>query len=119
MIVQIDLDHPHNHYTNLDIISGKVLLRAPNPSNVSNIIVKLEGESRSRLLAAIRPDRPDKQRPVLEVHKILYKTKIVWPANQAQDDFAGSKASYTMQAGQYEFPFQFKVRSPARYDNAF
>ena len=70
MIVQILLDKPHTHFTNLDIITGKVFLRNPNPSNVSSIVVKLEGESRTRLFAPIRPERPDKQRPVLEVHKV-------------------------------------------------
>jgi hypothetical protein len=69
MLVSISLEHPHTHYTNLDIIQGKVFLRVPNPTNVSSIIVKLEGEARTRLLAAVRPDRPERQRPVLEVHK--------------------------------------------------
>jgi hypothetical protein len=69
MLVSITLEHPHTHYTNLDIIQGRVFLRVPNPSNVSSIIVKLEGEARTRLLAAVRPDRPERQRPVLEVHK--------------------------------------------------
>ncbi|KAF1966671.1 hypothetical protein BU23DRAFT_315117 [Bimuria novae-zelandiae CBS 107.79] len=110
MLVQIHLDQPdgYNHYTNLDILSGKVLLRVPNPGNVSNIVVKLEGESRTRLLAPIRPDRPDKQRPVLEVHKFLYKTQIVWPANTRPED-VNPKASFTINAGNYEYPFQFKI----------
>jgi hypothetical protein len=69
MLVSVSLEHPHTHYTNLDVIQGKVFLRVPNPSNVSSIIVKLEGEARTRLLAAVRPDRPERQRPVLEVHK--------------------------------------------------
>lgn len=70
MLVSISLEHPHTHYTNLDVIQGKVFLKVPNPSNVSSIIVKLEGEARTRLLAPIRPDRPERQRPVLEVHKV-------------------------------------------------
>lgn len=110
MLVQLHLDHPHEHYTNLDLINGKVLLRVPNPTNVSNIIVKLEGESRTRLMAAVRPDRPDRQRPVLEVHKFLYRTQLLWPQNMRQEDLvANPKASFTMNAGNYEYPFQFKV----------
>ena len=70
MLVSISLEHPHTNYTNLDVIRGRVSLRVPNPSNVSSIVVKLEGESRTRLLTALRPDRPDRQRPVLEVHKV-------------------------------------------------
>jgi hypothetical protein len=70
MLVQIVLDKPHTHFTNLDVISGKVLLRVPSTSNISAIVVKLEGESRTRLIAPSRPDRQDRQRPVLEVHKV-------------------------------------------------
>lgn len=114
MLVQIHLDHPHEHYTNLDLINGKVHLRVPNATNVSSIIVKLEGESRTRLMAPIRADRPDKQRPVLEVHKFLYKTQVLWPANMRPEDLAvNNKASFTINAGNYEYPFQFKV-SPCR-----
>jgi hypothetical protein len=110
MLVTLSLEHPHTHYTNLDVINGKVQLRVPNPGNISSIVVKLEGESKTRLLTAVRPDRPDKQRPVLEVHKILYKTQVVWPPNQHADELlAGSKATYTIQSGQYEYPFSFKI----------
>ena len=110
MIVTIALEHPHDHYTNLDLIQGRVSLRVPNPTNISSIIVKLEGESRTRLLAPIHPNRPDKQRPVLEVHKFLYKTQVVWPTNVRPEDLLlGSKASFTINSGEYEYPFQFKV----------
>ena len=109
-VVQIHLDQHENytHYTNLDILSGKVVLRVPKPDNVNSIVVKLEGESRTRLMAPVRPDRPDKQRPVLEVHKFLYKTQIVLPANTRPED-VNPKASFTINAGNYEYPFQFKV----------
>lgn len=70
MIVSVLLDKPHAHFTNLDILTGRVILRNPSASNVSSIVVKLEGESRTRLFAATRPERPDRQRPVLEVHKV-------------------------------------------------
>ncbi|KAF1993875.1 arrestin [Amniculicola lignicola CBS 123094] len=109
MIVSLSLEHPHTNYTNLDVISGKVYLRVPNPGHVSSIVVKLEGESRTRLMAALRPDRPERQRPVLEVHKILYRTQVVWPANMLPQDVATSKASFSLNAGQYEYPFQFKM----------
>ncbi|KAF2200276.1 hypothetical protein GQ43DRAFT_80433 [Delitschia confertaspora ATCC 74209] len=109
MIVQILLDTPHAHFTNLDILTGRVILRNPTTSNISSIVVKLEGESRTRLLAPTRPDRPERQRPVLEVHKILYKTQVVWPQNQPAEDLVQSKATYTLNAGQYEYPFEFKL----------
>ena len=70
MLVSITLDQPNTHYTNLDVLSGRVYLRVPSPGSISSIIVKLEGEARTRLLAPVRPDRPDRQKPVLEVHKV-------------------------------------------------
>ncbi|KAF2276952.1 uncharacterized protein EI97DRAFT_304073 [Westerdykella ornata] len=110
MLVSISLEHPHTHYTNLDIINGRVTLRVTSPSTVSNIVVKLEGESRTRLLAPVRPERPDKQRPVLEVHKILYKLQNLWPPDQRPEDASvSSKASHVIEAGQYEYPFSFKL----------
>ncbi|OCL02014.1 arrestin [Glonium stellatum] len=108
MLVQIVLDKPHTHFTNLDVISGKVLLRVPSTSNISGIVVKLEGESRTRLIAPSRPDRQDRQRPVLEVHKLLYKTQLVFPPYQLQDD-GWNQRSYTLNVGSYEYPFQFKL----------
>lgn len=110
MHVSIALEHPYTHYTNLDVISGRVSLRVPNTTNISSIVVKLEGESRTRLLAAVRPDRPERQKPVLEVHKILYQQRVVWPSNvRPEEVLAGSKATYTLNAGQFEYPFQFKI----------
>ncbi|KAI8933477.1 hypothetical protein NX059_009215 [Plenodomus lindquistii] len=111
MIVTIALEHPHDHYTNLDLIQGRVFLRNPNPTNISSIIVKLEGESRTRLLAPVHPSRPDKQRPVLEVHKFLYKTQVVWPTNVRPEDLlsSNSKASFPLDPGSFEYPFQFKI----------
>ena len=112
MNVRIYLDQQENftHYTNLDVLSGSVILRVPRPENVSSIVVKLEGEARTRLMAPVRPDRPDKQRPVLEVHKFLYKTQLVWPANTRPEDL-NPKASFTIGTGEHEYPFQFKVSS--------
>jgi hypothetical protein len=110
MNVTIALQHPHEHYTNLDVIQGKVILRVPNPTNISSIIVKLEGESKTRLLAPIHPNRPDKQRPVLEMHKFLYKTNTLFPTNVRPEELAANpKASFAINNGTYEYPFSFKV----------
>lgn len=43
--------------------------------------------------------------------QLLYKTQVVWPTN-APPDIANSKAAYTINAGQYDYPFQFKVGQP-------
>jgi hypothetical protein len=50
MLASIVLDQSFPHYTNLDYISGKVFVRTQTATTVSAIVVKLEGESRTRLL---------------------------------------------------------------------
>ncbi|KAF2820556.1 hypothetical protein CC86DRAFT_114859 [Ophiobolus disseminans] len=110
MNVSIALQHPHEHYTNLDVIQGNVVLRVPNPTNISSVVVKLEGESKTRLMAPIHPNRPDKQRPVLEVHKFLYRTNTLFPTNVRPEDLAANpKATFAINAGTYEYPFRFKI----------
>ncbi|KAL8727163.1 MAG: hypothetical protein Q9181_005805 [Wetmoreana brouardii] len=48
--VRIQLDNPQTLYTNLDFITGKVVLSLRTNETISAITVKLEGESRSRLM---------------------------------------------------------------------
>ncbi|EON67107.1 hypothetical protein W97_06360 [Coniosporium apollinis CBS 100218] len=109
MLVTLSLDAQHT-YTNLDIISGKVFLRVPSNTNVSSIVVKLEGESRTRLIPP-SPAGPynDRQRPVLEVHKLLYRLQVVFPPPNLQIGPAWQQKSYTLNTGQYEYPFSFKI----------
>lgn len=76
MNVQLHLD-PHGPYTNLDLVTGKVILHNPSSTTISHITVKLEAESRTRLLAPPsqdpRQNRRNEPRPVLEVHKVHLK----------------------------------------------
>jgi hypothetical protein len=66
-------------------------------------------------MAPIHPSRPDKQRPVLEVHKFLYKTQLVWPTHVRPEELlANPKAQFTINAGSHEWPFQFKVLYAAK-----
>lgn len=70
MNASVVLDQPGNvAYTNLDLISGRVVVRTGRSTDISNIVVKLEGESRSRLMT---PPGPEGQRPkpVVEYHKV-------------------------------------------------
>lgn len=53
MLASIILDQSFPHYTNLDFISGKVYVRTQTATTVSSIVVKLEGESRTRLLVRL------------------------------------------------------------------
>lgn len=69
MNTSVILDQPANvSYTNLDQISGRVVLRTSKSLDIDTIVVKLEGESRTRLLSAGGPG--DKQKPQLEYHKV-------------------------------------------------
>lgn len=68
------LDSRHTHYTNLDFLSGKVVLNLPTETAIGGIQVKLEGESRTRLSGPRNPNNvnSDKKRTELEVHKVRY-----------------------------------------------
>jgi hypothetical protein len=76
MSVSIVLDRPHAHFTNLDFITGKVILIVPNNETISLVVVKLEGESISRV--NISPQQAHEQGigqrgrsfGELEVHKV-------------------------------------------------
>lgn len=107
MLASIVLDQKYSHFTNLDIISGKVYVRTESPTNVSNIQVKLEGESRTRLVPPPTLDG-DRQKPRLEFHKILYQIQMVFPPQNVKT-IPGDKTVYTIPPGQHEYPFSFKV----------
>lgn len=85
MNVQLLLDKPRNHFTNLDLITGKVVLRTRSQEDVDNITVKLEGESRTRLMSQGYNHRQEKPRPVLEVHKVRHDT-VAWEVCQKQPE---------------------------------
>jgi hypothetical protein len=70
MYLNVVLDKPHGQFTNLDIVTGRVQLRLTNSTQITSITVKLEGESRTRLLSPGNPELREKPRPVLEVHKV-------------------------------------------------
>lgn len=75
MAVFIQLDRPHAHFTNIDFITGKVILRLHVNESISSIVVKLEGESKTRLGSDFQVgygqyERHERGRPELEVHKV-------------------------------------------------
>jgi hypothetical protein len=113
--VRVHLDNPHSYYTNLDIISGKIILNLVSDETIAAIVVKLEGESKTLLF---RPPpapyerqynrRDDRNRIAMENHKILYQLQQVFPTlNSGSGPTSGS--SYTLRAGQHEYPFRFKI----------
>ncbi|KAJ8121389.1 hypothetical protein ONZ43_g2145 [Nemania bipapillata] len=102
MSIRIALDKPPEFYTNLDFISGRVIIFLQRPETIGNIIVKLEGEARTALI--IQPERRDEYNvpgnSLTENHKILYRVFQVYP-----DD----AVALPFQPGQHEFKFNFKV----------
>ncbi|KAI0844699.1 hypothetical protein F5Y00DRAFT_248171 [Daldinia vernicosa] len=111
MSIRIALDNPPEFYTNLDYISGRVILGLHRPETISNVIVKLEGESRTALALPATTDHEEYHRVrgpgpgsvgniVTENHKILYRVFQVYP-----DD----GATLPLQPGQHEFKFNFKL----------
>ncbi|KAF2765197.1 hypothetical protein EJ03DRAFT_345806 [Teratosphaeria nubilosa] len=97
-------------YTNLDEISGRVVVRCAKSVDIDSITVKLEGDSRTRLMSAGNAEQRPK--PQLEVHKILYRVQTVFPpANviYGRENGASGKAAYTLPPGQHEYPFRFKI----------
>lgn len=70
MQASIVLDQPGNiSFTNLDEISGRVVVRCTKSVDISTIVVKLEGESRTRLMSSGGPDG-ERPKPQLEYHKV-------------------------------------------------
>lgn len=68
MAVHIQLDKPHAYFTNLDFITGRVLLTTFTAETISAINVKLECESRTRL--AVPPRDRNRNQTEIEVHKV-------------------------------------------------
>lgn len=115
MSIRIALDDQPEFYTNLDFVSGRVLLALNRTEQIGNIVVKLEGESATALQVpknysneSGRPAPGPAGGIVSEKHKILYKVQQVFP-----DDYYASSSNpygaYPLQPGHHEFPFKFKI----------
>ncbi|KAF3058019.1 hypothetical protein GL218_05791 [Daldinia childiae] len=63
MSIRIALDNPPEFYTNLDYISGRIILGLHRPEIIGNVVVKLEGESRTALTQPATGDRDEYHRP--------------------------------------------------------
>lgn len=117
MSVRITLNKPPEFYTNLDLISGKVVLGISRPELVGAVIVKLEGESKTALGAPdavdVHPQPASRRRPtatessqvIHENHKVLYKVQQVFP----DENVPAYSVPVVFQPGQHEWLFNFKV----------
>ncbi|KAI9842543.1 MAG: hypothetical protein M1837_007056 [Sclerophora amabilis] len=102
MSVRVQLDKPHDYFTNLDFITGRVIFSPAGSESISSISVKLEGESKTRLA-----DQANRKKAELEVHKLLYRVTEVFPSKEIKQQTANT--SYTLPPGHHEYPFKFKL----------
>ena len=120
MAVRIVLDNPPEFYTNLDFVSGRVVLNLGRPETVGAVVVKLEGESRTALAPPLedhdhhrRGTLPGSPGPLVsENHKLLYKVQQVYPderAAAASSSLSLGPSPTTLNPGQHHFRFRFKV----------
>ncbi len=73
MSAQVQLDRPYDHFTNLDFVTGRVILQLPRDETITSVVVKLEGESKTKLegpRTVHSMDRQDRIKAELEVHKV-------------------------------------------------
>ncbi|KAH7326342.1 arrestin [Stachybotrys elegans] len=121
MSIRISLDKQPEFYTNLDVISGRLILGLNRAEQVGSIVVKLEGECITALqvpspydpsMPTINPRRAPLPAPpgsiISENHKVLYKVQQVFP-----DDYHASSSNpygaHPLHPGEHSFPFSFKV----------
>lgn len=119
MSLRIALNSPPEFYTNLDTISGKVVLGINRPEAIGAVIVKLEGESKTALgtpdatLHNVHPQSNPRRRTtgadssqvVHENHKVLYKVQQIFP----DESIPAYSVPVYFQPGQHEWKFNFKV----------
>ncbi|KAI9167547.1 hypothetical protein HJFPF1_03675 [Paramyrothecium foliicola] len=118
MSIRIALDRQPEFYTNLDVVTGRIILALNRAEQVGSIVVKLEGESITALQIP-HPQHPDsiaRHGPppgppgslASENHKILYQVQQVFPDDYHQSS-ASPYGSFPLQPGEHEFPFKFKL----------
>lgn len=119
MSVRIALNNPPEFYTNLDTISGSVILGISRPESIGAVVVKLEGESKTALGAPDsglqdvypqptvrrRPTNPDNTHIIHENHKVLYKVQQIFP----DASVPAYAVPVPFQPGQHEWKFTFKL----------
>lgn len=118
MSIRIALDKQPEFYTNLDHVTGRIILGLNRSEQVGTIVVKLEGESVTALQVPNPYDEtgPRPQGPLpgppgsiaSENHKILYKVQQVFP-DEYHSSTSNPYGAFPLQPGEHEFPFKFKL----------
>lgn len=111
MSLKIKLDHRtsfgSNYYTNLDQISGVVELELSSSENVSTVVVKLQGLSKSTCYKDPGNGKTRSHVPVQELHRVLYVDQVVFPSSVVQN--SASATSFTLPQGRHSWPFSFRI----------
>ncbi|KAH7026435.1 uncharacterized protein B0I36DRAFT_366000 [Microdochium trichocladiopsis] len=110
MSIRIALDKPQEFYTNLDEISGQVILGLNRVETIGNVVVKLEGDSRTALKTPDldgRVNKYDSNGVVTESHKLLYRLQQVFPTPNTPMNGPGGSSVFN--PGQHAFRFNFKM----------
>lgn len=121
MSVRIALANPPEFYTNLDTISGKIVLGINRTEQVAAVIVKLEGECKTALsvpnkysqdgypqaMARRRSNGADPvhAQVIQENHKVLYKVLQVFP----DETIPAYSVPVMLGPGQHEWDFKFRL----------
>jgi len=111
MSIRIALDGPQEFYTNLDEISGQVILGLNRVETIGNVVVKLEGDCRTALKTPDMDGRVNRHDPsggiVTESHKLLYRLQQVFPKPDTPMNGPGGSSMFN--PGQHAFRFSFKM----------
>lgn len=107
--IEIDRASSSGTFTNYDVIQGEVKLTVTSSISLSYIQVKLEGISRSQFNVTVenKRKREVKERPIQDVHKVLYETMIVFPPDNVRQ--VSLAKEFTLTPGNYSYPFEFKL----------
>lgn len=117
MSIKVVLDNRPEFYTNLDFVSGRIILSVNRPEQIGNIVVKLEGESTTALQVPHPHDSngmrhgPPPGPPgsiVSETHKLLYKVQQVFP-DEYHASGSNPYGAHPLHPGEHEFAFKFKM----------
>lgn len=125
----IDLgEYTNTTFTSGDKVRGNLVLHFDSPTTVTNIVVKLEGISFSRvpvdyygfkretkytsLQKYINNTSGQYSQFDIESHKFLYQTQEVFPPTKVHNVTESSPTSigqFTLPAGEHKFPFEFQI----------
>lgn len=111
--IEIDRTTSGGKFTNYDTVSGTVTMVVTSSLAVSNILVKLEGiASTEMMISKARrndrsKDRGERGRRILDEHRVLYNTVVVFPPENVRQ--VSKAKGFTLTPGNYQYPFEFKI----------